>query len=185
MQAQCAYVYALQQPTTRLHRRPLQHLPSAHLRTSRCPPTHLPFSDSKTGKVVNEFGATRFDVAVRGEALTRCTVPCSGACWHCSPNSHAQGPVPDLACAPKTFSPPAMRGEFDPPEFMNNTERTSGLLLDSLTQFPAVRGAGPAHAWPCSDVAAGLPAGCPRVLAWCLDTPPARPRALPPMLQHF
>ncbi|KAL4448122.1 hypothetical protein ABPG75_005341 [Micractinium tetrahymenae] len=53
--------------------------------------------DSATGKVVNEFGATRFDVAVR-----------------------------------------AMRGEFDPPAYMDNTERSSGLLLDSLTQFPAV-----------------------------------------------
>jgi hypothetical protein len=31
-----------------------------------------------------------------------------------------------------------MRGEFDPPAFMENTERSSGLLLDSLTQFPAV-----------------------------------------------
>lgn len=30
-----------------------------------------------------------------------------------------------------------MRGEFDPPAYMDNTERSSGLLLDSLTQFPA------------------------------------------------
>lgn len=30
-----------------------------------------------------------------------------------------------------------MRGEFDPPAYMENTERSSGLLLDSLTQFPA------------------------------------------------
>ncbi|PSC68065.1 lipoate regulatory [Micractinium conductrix] len=53
--------------------------------------------DNKTGKVVNEFGATRFDVAVR-----------------------------------------AMRGEFDPPADLPNTERQQGLLLDSLTQWPAV-----------------------------------------------
>lgn len=32
-----------------------------------------------------------------------------------------------------------MRGEFDPPEFMDNSERSSGLLLDSLMQFPTVR----------------------------------------------
>lgn len=31
-----------------------------------------------------------------------------------------------------------MRGEFDPPAYMDNTERSPGLLLDSLTQFPAV-----------------------------------------------
>lgn len=30
-----------------------------------------------------------------------------------------------------------MRGEFDPPAYAENTERASGLLLDSLTQFPA------------------------------------------------
>ena len=45
--------------------------------------------------MVNEFGATRFDVAVQ-----------------------------------------AMRGAFDPPAFVDNTERTSGLLLDSLVNFP-------------------------------------------------
>ncbi|KAI3426499.1 hypothetical protein D9Q98_008864 [Chlorella vulgaris] len=52
--------------------------------------------DSKTGKVVNDLGATRFDVAVR-----------------------------------------AMRGDFDPPSWETNTERSSGLLLDSLTHFPS------------------------------------------------
>jgi putative lipoic acid-binding regulatory protein len=31
-----------------------------------------------------------------------------------------------------------MRGEFDPPEHVENTERGSGVLLDSLLQFPAV-----------------------------------------------
>jgi putative lipoic acid-binding regulatory protein len=53
--------------------------------------------DEKTGKVINEFGATRFDVAVR-----------------------------------------ALRGDFDPPEGSGNTERTSGVLLDSLLSWPAV-----------------------------------------------
>lgn len=31
-----------------------------------------------------------------------------------------------------------MRGEFDPAPNVENTERTPGLLLDSLMQFPAV-----------------------------------------------
>lgn len=29
-----------------------------------------------------------------------------------------------------------MRGAFDPPSYVENTERTPGLLLDSLLQFP-------------------------------------------------
>ena len=52
--------------------------------------------DSSTGKVVNEMGATRFDVAIA-----------------------------------------ALRGDFDPPAYVHNTERSSSLLLDSPTQFPA------------------------------------------------
>lgn len=46
-------------------------------------------ADTRTGKVVNEFGATRFDVAVR-----------------------------------------AMRGEFDPPQFVPDNERSPSVLLD-------------------------------------------------------
>ena len=46
--------------------------------------------------MINEAGATRFDVAVR-----------------------------------------AMRGELDPAPGVANTERASGLLLDSLVQWPA------------------------------------------------
>ncbi len=53
--------------------------------------------DEKTGEVINEYGATRFDVAVR-----------------------------------------AIRGEFDPPPGSENAERTPGLLLDSLVQWPSV-----------------------------------------------
>ncbi len=45
--------------------------------------------------MINEFGATRFDVAVR-----------------------------------------ALRGELDPPEWVDNTERTPGVILSSLFQFP-------------------------------------------------
>lgn len=58
---------------------------------------HLACADTSTGKVVNEFGATRFDVAVQ-----------------------------------------AMRGAFDPPAGTDNTERASGVLLDSLVRFPSV-----------------------------------------------
>lgn len=47
--------------------------------------------------MINEFGATRFDVAVR-----------------------------------------AIRGEFDPAKNVENTERTAGILLDSLIKWPAV-----------------------------------------------
>lgn len=47
--------------------------------------------------MINEYGANRFDVAVR-----------------------------------------AMRGDFDPPPTVENTERSSGVLLDSLVQWPAV-----------------------------------------------
>lgn len=46
-------------------------------------------------QVINDFGATRFDVAVR-----------------------------------------ALRGEFDPPPDVANTERSVGVLLDSLVQWP-------------------------------------------------
>lgn len=53
--------------------------------------------DEKTGEVINEYGATRFDVAVR-----------------------------------------ALRGDFDPPPGVENTERTPGVLLDSLVQWPTV-----------------------------------------------
>ena len=53
--------------------------------------------DGKTGEVINEYGATRFDVAVR-----------------------------------------ALRGDFDPLPGTENTERTPGVLLDSLVQWPAV-----------------------------------------------
>jgi putative lipoic acid-binding regulatory protein len=52
--------------------------------------------DEKTGEVINEYGATRFDVAVR-----------------------------------------AIRGEFDPPRGVENTERNTGVLLDSLIQWPS------------------------------------------------
>ncbi|KAK9816968.1 hypothetical protein WJX72_007598 [[Myrmecia] bisecta] len=52
--------------------------------------------DEKTGKVINEYGATRFDVAVR-----------------------------------------AIRGEFDPPSNIENTERNDGVILSSLISFPA------------------------------------------------
>ena len=53
---------------------------------------------------------------------------------HCIPaTTHRHRPCPALS-----LPPAAMRGEFDPPAFMENTERSSGLLLDSLTQFPAV-----------------------------------------------
>jgi len=52
--------------------------------------------DGRTGEVINEYGATRFDVATR-----------------------------------------ALRGEFDPPEGVPNTERNDGLLLDSLIKWPA------------------------------------------------
>ncbi|GLC37165.1 hypothetical protein PLESTB_000987000 [Pleodorina starrii] len=51
--------------------------------------------DTKTGKVINEMGATRFDVAVR-----------------------------------------ALRGELDPPEWVENSERTPGVILSALYQFP-------------------------------------------------
>ncbi|GIL84262.1 hypothetical protein Vretimale_15923 [Volvox reticuliferus] len=51
--------------------------------------------DTKTGKVINEMGATRFDVAVR-----------------------------------------ALRGELDPPSWVENSERTSGVILSALYQFP-------------------------------------------------
>lgn len=51
--------------------------------------------DGKSGKVINEFGATRFDVSVR-----------------------------------------ALRGELNPPDWVENTERSPGLLLGSLFQFP-------------------------------------------------
>ena len=53
--------------------------------------------DEKTGEVINEYGATRFDVATR-----------------------------------------ALRGDFDPPKTVENTERSSGLLLDSLLQWPCI-----------------------------------------------
>jgi hypothetical protein len=52
--------------------------------------------DEKTGEVINEYGATRFDVAVR-----------------------------------------AIRGDFDPPPTIDNTERSTGVLMDSLVQWPA------------------------------------------------
>eukprot|EP00884_Botryococcus_braunii_P013330 jgi/Botrbrau1/21999/Bobra.0024s0015.1 len=51
--------------------------------------------DEKTGELINEFGATRFDIAVH-----------------------------------------AIRGEFDPPKGVQNTERNTGLLLGSLKKFP-------------------------------------------------
>ncbi|WIA18012.1 hypothetical protein OEZ85_009499 [Tetradesmus obliquus] len=51
--------------------------------------------DRKTGKVVNEFGATRFDVAVR-----------------------------------------ALRGELDPAPWVENTERSPGVLMSKLINFP-------------------------------------------------
>eukprot|EP00775_Hariotina_reticulata_P004110 gene4110-4356_t len=51
--------------------------------------------DTKTGKVINEFGATRFDVAVR-----------------------------------------ALRGELDPPQWVDNSERNPGVLLGRLMSFP-------------------------------------------------
>ncbi|GIL62753.1 hypothetical protein Vafri_16931 [Volvox africanus] len=51
--------------------------------------------DTKTGKVINEMGATRFDVAVR-----------------------------------------ALRGELDPPSWVENSERTPGVILSALYQFP-------------------------------------------------
>ena len=53
--------------------------------------------DEKTGEVINEYGATRFDVAVR-----------------------------------------ALQGDFDPPPTVENTERSSGIILDSLLKWPAV-----------------------------------------------
>lgn len=52
--------------------------------------------DEYTGKTVNEFGATRFDVAVR-----------------------------------------ALRGDLDPPYWLDDSEQTPGVLLGSLFQFPA------------------------------------------------
>lgn len=52
--------------------------------------------DAKTGEVINEYGATRFDVATR-----------------------------------------ALRGDFDPPPTVENTERNNGLLMDSLIKWPA------------------------------------------------
>ncbi|GFR44038.1 hypothetical protein Agub_g5198 [Astrephomene gubernaculifera] len=51
--------------------------------------------DTKTGKMINEMGATRFDVAVR-----------------------------------------ALRGELDPPDWVENSERTPGVILSALYQFP-------------------------------------------------
>ncbi|KAJ9533358.1 hypothetical protein QJQ45_026402 [Haematococcus lacustris] len=51
--------------------------------------------DERSGKVINEMGATRWDVAVS-----------------------------------------AMRGLLDPPDWVENTERTDGLILSSLVQFP-------------------------------------------------
>ncbi|CAL5219903.1 g1830 [Coccomyxa viridis] len=51
--------------------------------------------DSKTGAIVNAFGATRFDVAVH-----------------------------------------AIRGDFDPPKSVDNSERSSSLLIGALKQFP-------------------------------------------------
>ncbi|KAK9909313.1 hypothetical protein WJX75_000393 [Coccomyxa subellipsoidea] len=50
---------------------------------------------SRTGQTINEFGATRFDVAVR-----------------------------------------ALRGDFDPPQDVENTERCDNILIGALKQFP-------------------------------------------------
>lgn len=44
--------------------------------------------------------------------------------------------APYLLSPPAPRLPAALRGEFDPPAWKDNTERTPGLLLDSLMQFP-------------------------------------------------
>jgi putative lipoic acid-binding regulatory protein len=51
--------------------------------------------DEKTGEVINEYGATRFDIKMA-----------------------------------------ALNGQFQPPPNVANTERSTGLILDSLVHFP-------------------------------------------------
>lgn len=81
--------------------------------------------------MINEMtGATRFDVAVRGAPWRR--------------RGGGRSPTAVVAVLPLGLipvpglpPPAAIRGEFDPTPGVQNTERSSGLLLESLIQFPA------------------------------------------------